>query len=39
VGAAAVLGLASDPRAALTLTAIGGAQLLLNLTTRYSLRA
>jgi hypothetical protein len=39
VGAGAVLGLAGDPRAALTLTIIGGAQLLLNVTTRYSLRA
>jgi hypothetical protein len=39
VGAAAVLGLAGDLPAALTLTAVGGAQLLLNLTTRYSLRA
>jgi hypothetical protein len=39
VGAGAVLGLAGDPRAALALTIIGGAQLLLNVTTRYSLRA
>jgi hypothetical protein len=39
VGAGAVLGLAGDPRAALTLTIIGCAQLLLNVTTRYSLRA
>jgi hypothetical protein len=38
VGAAAVVGLAGDPTAALTLTLIGAAQLLLNLTTRYSLR-
>jgi hypothetical protein len=39
VGAGAVVGLAGDPTAALTLTIVGGAQLLLNLTTRYSLRA
>jgi hypothetical protein len=39
VGAAAVVGLAGDATAALTLTLIGGAQQLLNLTTRYSLRA
>jgi hypothetical protein len=39
VGAAAVVGLAGDATAALTLTLIGAAQLLLNLTTRYSLRA
>jgi hypothetical protein len=39
VGAAAVLGLAGDAPAALTLTIVGAAQLLLNLTTRYSLRA
>jgi hypothetical protein len=39
VGAAAVLGVAGDPAAALTLTLIGAAQLLVNLTTRYSLRA
>jgi hypothetical protein len=39
VGAAAVFGLAGDAPAALTLTIVGAAQLLLNLTTRYSLRA
>jgi hypothetical protein len=39
VGAAAVVGLAGDATAALTLTLIGAAQLLLNLTTRYSLQA
>jgi hypothetical protein len=39
MGAAAVVGLAGDPPAALGLALIGGAQLLLNLTTRYSLRA
>jgi hypothetical protein len=39
VGAGAVVGLAGDPAAALALALIGGAQLLLNLTTRYSLRA
>jgi hypothetical protein len=39
VGAAAVFGLAGDAPATLTLTIVGAAQLLLNLTTRYSLRA
>lgn len=37
-GAAAVVGLAGDARAAVTFGAIAAVQLLLNLTTRYSLR-